>query len=316
MAAILIIFVAALSAFCSEPAIDSVSDSAASVPEWGNIEIESGLSAADSIPQSDTLVFTVKLELRGNPDDYAIAEPTTPPVTNLNLISTSQANRTERSGGDTQLIKEYKWTFVPKSIGMAYINPLRIQYVYVPNGESRSLATSRLGLNVTEPIVPSKGVDWIVVIIAVLIIGAGAFLAIVLTKKGRAAESSEEEESIPPEKVARQRMSNIKPDRDANIVKYIDDITRILYSYISERYGVDAGHLSRDEILAALDKKGLPPNIQKNLDDALAICNEVRFADHKATQLDRDRIELALESLLSFGEKSQSSDEGQDKKDK
>ncbi len=136
---------------------DSVSDSLQPVQEWGNIEAEGKLSA-DSLAQNDTLIFTMRLRLTGNPDDYAIAEPGAPPVSNLNFIATSQANRTERTDDETVLIKEYKFVFTPVSIGMAYINPLRIQYVYVPNGENRSLASSRMEIEVTEPVLPKKGV--------------------------------------------------------------------------------------------------------------------------------------------------------------
>ncbi len=307
---ILLIFMAVSSLLCAQMSPDSAADSLVSVQEWGNIEIEGSLSA-DSISQNDTLVFTVKLKLRGNPDDYSIAEPGAPPITNLSLIATSQANRTERSEGETHLIKEYRFTYVAISIGMAYVNPLRVQYVYIPNGESRSLASSRFEIEITEPIIPKKGVDWVVVIIVLLIICAGAILTFILSKKGRKNPTVEEEE-IPPEKIARQRIINLKPGRNADISKSIDDTTRILSNYIFARYGIDAARLSKEEIVMSLEKHGIPANTTKNLDMAFAICDEVRFANHKATQTDRDNIELALESLLAFGEKTNPQQSKQD----
>lgn len=286
----------------AQPQADSIADSLQPVQEWGNIEVEGALST-DSLTQNDTLTFTMKLQLKGNPDDYAIAEPGIPPISNLNLIATSQTNRTERTGDETTLIKEYKFVFTPVSIGMAYINPLRIQYVFVPNGENRSLASSRLEIEVTEPIIPKKGVDWIVIIIVLIIVATGAIIAYVLAKKNQTPEVVETEPD-PPEKVARHRLANLKGDRDSDIINYIDDVTRILYNYVYDRYTIDASRLSQNEIISALENKGIPPTTAKHIDNALDICDHVRFAGHKATSLDRDSIELALESLLNYGEKS------------
>ncbi|HHS50197.1 MAG TPA: hypothetical protein ENN07_03690 [candidate division Zixibacteria bacterium] len=272
---------------------------ATSVPEWGDIEIESSLSA-DSVAQNDTLVFTMKLKLRGNPDDYAIAEPGSPPVSNLTLVATSQANRTERRDGGTELIKEYRYSYTPISIGMAYFNPLRVQYVFVPNGESRSLTTSRLEIKVTEPVLPKESADWLVILIVVAIVIAGAAIAFVLSKK-TPVEASPEQIPDPPEKTARERLAKLKPQRESDMAAYIDGITRILYNYIFDRYAIDTSKLSKREMVSALEDKGV--SSVRSIDMALGICDEVRFAAHKPTPDDRDAIETALEGLLTFGEK-------------
>ncbi len=277
-------------------------DSLVAVPEWGDIEIEGQLSA-DSLAQNDTLVFTVSLRLRGNPDDYAIAEPGIPPVSNLSLVATAQANRTERGDGGTELIKQYKYTFTPISIGMAYINPLRVQYVYVPNGESRTLATNRLEVKISEPVIPPKGIDWVVVLIVLIVVSAGATLAFILSKRAQVKTTEVEAEPEAPEAIARQRLANLKNNRETNIAKYIDDASRVLYNYINDRYGIDSSQLTQKGVVAALEGKGVPAAVAKNIDHAFGLCEQIRFAAQRATPDDRDTIEVALETLLAYGEK-------------
>lgn len=276
-------------------------DSLTAVPEWGDIEIESQLST-DSLAQNDTLVLTVRLRLRGNPDDYAIAEPGIPPVSNLSLVSTAQANKTERAEGGTELVKQYRYTFTPISIGMAYINPLRVQYVFVPNGESRSLSTNRLEVKITEPVIPPKGIDWVVILIVLIVVFAGAASAYVLSRRTQ-TKPLPEELPKPPEETARQRIANLKTIRESDIAKYIDSSARVLFNYIFERYNIDSAKLSQNELVSALENRGIPSSAARNIDRALGLCEQIRFAAQKATPDDRDTIELALEALLSYGEK-------------
>ncbi len=280
---------------------DSLPDSVIAAPEWGNIEIESEISK-DSLPQNDTLQFTVRLRIIGDPDDYSIAEPGNPPVSNLKLIGTSQANRTETKGGGIVLIKEYKYSYMPVTIGMAYINPLRVQYIYIPNGASRVLGSGRMEIEVTEAIIPKKPVKLLhVAIVAVVLLIAAAAVFVIINKK-RKKGLEVVEVVLPPEEDAREALRDAKKSTGDNPDKYIGEMAGILVEYVSKRYAIDARSMSDEQLLTALEMKGVAGTVISHLKNSLIISDQVRFAAHSANPGDADMVELGLESLLSYGE--------------
>lgn len=294
-----------LALFCAFPLagqVDSIPDATQQVPEWGNIEIEGELSA-DSIPQNDTLEFTVRLIIRGNPDDYAISDPGNPPVANLKLLGTSQANRTESGAQGMRLIKEYRYSFTPVSIGMAYINPLRIQYVYVPNGVSRKLASGRMEIKVTDPVLPKeplKAWPFIIIGLVVVLTIIGYFIW-----RNRSQRKLRETQEViqTPEEIARKTMAEAKNSSGGNPEELISSLSRVFTIYVTDKYDIDARSLSDEKILEALEMKGIPPAVLKNLGKSLDLADKVRFAAMNANNGDADMVELGIESLITYGEK-------------
>jgi hypothetical protein len=293
-----------LAVFCFFPLMaqaDTLPETAPSAPEWGDIQIKGELSA-ETIPQNDSLVFTVRIVLRGNPDDYAISDPGNPSVANLSLIATSQGNRTESDTEGVRLIKEYRYTYKPETIGMAYINPFRIQYIYVPNGVNRNIATSRLEIKITDPILPKKRVKIWPYIIGIVIL-AGATAVIVSRIRSKKIAEAETENVRSPEEIARESMRKAKKTATDNPENLIGALSRILTIYITNKYGIDARSMSDEKVVEALEMKGVPPAILKNIGKSLDIADKVRFAAMSANTGDADIVELGIESLIAFSEK-------------
>lgn len=298
----IIIILALIFAFPIAGQGDAVSDTNKAIPEWGNIEIEGELST-DSLPRNDTLEFKVRLIIQGNPDDYAISDPGTPPIANLELISTSQANRTQSDADGVKLIKEYSYKYTPVSIGMAYINPFRIQYIYVPNGINRKLATSRMEIQVTDPVLPeepTKAWPFIIlgVVVAALIVGY-----VIWRNSAKRKEITEEEIVRTPEETARDSISQAKKTAGDNPEKLISALSRVFTVYVTDKYNIDARSLSDEKIIDALEMKGVPASVLKNVSQSLDLADKVRFAALNANAGDADMVELGIESLISYGEK-------------
>ncbi|GEM_PF-1191121 len=287
--------------------VDTVSDSISAVPEWGDVEISGELST-DSLPQNDTLEYTVQLRIIGNPDDYAIADPGNPPVANLKLIGTSQSNRTEGSAENVVLIKEYRYKYVPVTIGMAYVNPHRVQYIYTPNGKSRTLSTTRLEVEVTEAVLPKEkmGLTPIIVIVAVVLLVAAAIIVFIMHSRKQA--EPEEAVEVPPEEKARQALKELNKTASDDPEKLINGLAKLMSEYILERYGITLKAQSEDELISALEGKGLAGATLNNLRNALKVCNQVRFAAHSASRADVETVELGFESLLNYGKKENTED--------
>lgn len=271
--------------------------------EWGDIEIE-GKVSKDSLPQNDTLDFTVRLKIYGNPDDYAIADPANPPVSNLTLVGTTQANRTAGSaGGEIVFVKEYRYSFVPTTIGMAYINPTRIQYVFVPSGASRTISTGRLEIKITEPVFPPKPFNWMLFIIIAAAIGVVAFIAYIYLRRMKAKREAPIEIVVPPEDIARTKLREFLDRKTGDNETIIEDISRVLGEYIEQKYRLDYGSYPIHELLAELEKKAVPGNVLSNLRRTLELSAKIRFAGQNATQNDVETVALGLESFISFGER-------------
>lgn len=295
---LVIVLIAVVSAFGQA----DTTEMAASVPEWGNIEIESRLSV-DSLPQNDTLTFIVRLRIKGNPDDYAIADPGNPPIANLDLCGTSQANKTEGAGSEITLIKEYRYSYTPTNIGMAYINPLRIQYIYVPNGSSRNLATGRMEIMVTDAIIPDEPVGILPFVIGGVVLIAIFVAVLIVRSKNKRGLLAENEVSLSSEENTRQLLHEVKKEAGDNPEKAIDAFSRILIGYITEKYKIDARSLSDEQLISALEMKGVPGGVISNLKESLELSDKVRFAGLSAHPGDADMVELGLESLITYGER-------------
>ncbi len=310
----IVIILALLCAFPLVGQVDSIPDTTQQIPEWGNIGIEGELSD-DSIPQNDTIEFTVRLIIRGNPDDYAISDPDNPPVANLKLIGTSQANKTESGAQGIKLIKEYRYSFTPVSIGMAYINPLRIQYVYVPNGVSRKLASGRMEIQVTDPVLPEKPVKaWPFIIIGTVV--ALIIIGYFIWRNRSQRKLSETLEVIQtPEEIARKSIAEAKNSSGGNPEELISSLSRVFTVYVTNKYDIDARSLSDEKIIETLEMKGVPPVVLKNVGKSLDLADKVRFAAMNANSGDADMVELGIESLITYGEKrNRQEEENQEEK--
>ncbi|RKZ30910.1 hypothetical protein DRQ36_03875 [bacterium] len=311
VAILLATFVIVCSAFAQT---DSISDSSSSVTEWGNVEIESEISA-DSLPQNDTLEFTIRVKIYGNPDDYAMADPGNPTVSNLKLRGASQANRTEGVNNEIVLFKEYRYSYTPMSIGMAYINPVRMQYVYVPNGTSHDLATNRLEIKITESVLPPKRIKIvpIIALVAAILIGGGIIVWLVL--RSRKKPEIVEDVFITPEQKTRDSLRDLRKSFAGEPERLINEQAKLIKEYFDERYRECAETVSDEELLECLERKGVPGTVLTNLSNALLVCNQVRFAGHSASRADAETVELGLESLLSYNEKPKEDTDDIDKTD-
>jgi len=297
---VLTIFLILISSLVAETTQDTII--AEKVPEWGNVRIESFV-AQDSIPQNDTLKFTVRLIIEGNIDDYAIADPSTPKLSNLELVGTSQGNLTESSDGKTVLIKEYEYYFTPVSVGMAYINPFRINYVFVPNGNDRNLSTTRFEVKVSEAIIQEKETNWGLIIGIVLLASIILVVVIILFSKKKRTDPEVKEIVISPEEKTRKLQKEIEQKANQDPIKAIEGLSKLINSFIKEKYDIDIASINNEELAEMLAKKGLPGSVIKQVCSANNQLNSIKFAGTPASEDDFQNITLALETLLVFCEK-------------
>ena len=84
---------------------------------------------------------------------------------------------------------------------------------------------------------------------------------------------------------------------------FIDGSARIISKYINEKYGIEAGSIPTEALIAALESKGVSASVISGLRNAMDISDQVRFAGSGASQSDVQSVELGFEQLLSHGER-------------
>lgn len=271
-----------------------------------SVEIVSNLSD-DSLPQNDTLVFSIRIITVGKADDYAIADPNPPSVENLTLVGTSQSTRTELGDGEQRNIRQFRFHYSPQSTGSATIKPIRIQYVFVPNGESKTLATVKYEIAVGEPKYPSKIRPFHLVILALIIITL-IVIALLIRKKKDQPELPEQPDLALEEKT-RIRVKSIKKGYASNPKAIIDGIARTLFDYILEKYGIDGRAIPENMLIEEFEKAGVSGGTLKYLRDALEICYRIRFGGGVIDESDIQKIEIGIAALMSYNEKKRSINE-------
>lgn len=252
------------------------SDTALTGISWGNITASASINK-DSLPQNDTLIFTVKITLHGNPGEFKIDDPETPKVSNLNIVSTSSSNRVETRNGTPQYLRIYSYLYSPKTVGMAYISPITIRYTHTPSSQARELRTGRLSVKVVEPVRAPRPLPlWIYIAIGGIVVSAAAILFIFLRKKER-GENAEAGESEPLETIFEQRLKKlIANSRDYKEI--CERLPVLIREYCAERFGISARGMSTTELVDALSSLGIEGAIANELQSSLLYCDEVRFA--------------------------------------
>ncbi|MBN1755308.1 hypothetical protein JW877_03745 [bacterium] len=268
---------------------------ASQIPHWDNISIR-GFINKDSLPQNDTLIFTVELQLSGNPDDYSFLPLENPQVSRLNLISTSSKNRSEVKNGRTMMFKEYQFVYCPTSIGMAYINAVTLHYKYLPLDRDRTLQTMRLGVKVTDPHFPAKKAKWpwITGFSLLALIAICTILYVLLFHKDQ--KEAEVDQGIPFEMEIQTQLKESRNFlKSGDLGEYFDSISHLMRRFIAEKYDFDAQGMPTIELINRLKEMNINDLLREKVKKVLTTCDMVKFAKHLPSQMEIDEVYINLE---------------------
>lgn len=113
--------------------------------------------ADENVPLNREVVYHVELSWPGQLDRYHILEAGEPVLTNLKLRGSGSANNFSLDAQGNPISKKtITYYFVPRSIGMAYVDGVIIKYEDKLSGLKESLMSQRLGVKIIEA-VPEAG---------------------------------------------------------------------------------------------------------------------------------------------------------------
>ena len=248
-----------------------------------------------ALPQNDTLILTVSFRVSGDIDNYIFHEIKPPTVSNLKLFKTSSANRTAEESGELITYREYRFYYLPVSVGMGYIDPAILSYDFVPAGTTRRLATARIEVEIKEPVKVKKGgfPIWILaVIIAVVLAIVSAYIIIHRRRK----TPKEEEIQVPLEEELLEKLKETKQLQKEDPDEFIARISMLTRRYIARKYNIPAEIASREELVQALSELGAPSF--SKFEWILNRLDEIKFARRKLQTTETEELYGKLEAIL------------------
>lgn len=265
------------------------------VPEM-NIRLES-LISADTLHLDDTLTFTVRVIIEGDATLYSIAD-FNPAVSNLRLVGAGSGTKSQSGGGVVLSIKEYSFKYVPVSMGMAYIEPVRVDYLFSPTGFKGTLTSSRLSITIVEPRKKPGKVPVYAWISAAGIIVLGLVIFFLVVRK-RTEEEIVTEEVVPiEEKLLAELKEVIEKRGSIEKAQFFAALERIVRTYMLEKYSFDISGKSIKEITDKLFELEFSDSLTRGLERFLERSNLVRFGRQSADEEWIDDAILTVQKLL------------------
>lgn len=279
------------------PDSTQIPDSLRFAPTWDEDLSLKGQVDKPSLPQNDTLKFTAIIRLVGNPMLYRIEDIENPKVSNLDLISSSSSNKTVVEDGKKVFYRQYEFNYIPNTIGMAYINPTALNVELLPTGQKRLLRSTRLEVEVTDPILPKEGHLALFILIPVTLVFIGFGIYILFRRRGET-----DEDLVPEKPIEQEFLDQLSETRQyltkGNFPSFYEKAQAVTKEYITRKWDISARNLPRDELIRRLDEAGLGAKILKELSDSFATCDRIRFAREATDETEAHRVYAAFEKLI------------------
>ncbi len=274
-----------------------IPDSLRFAPTWDEDLSLKGQIDKTSLPQNDTLKFTATIRLVGNPMLYRIEDIDNPKVSNLDMISSSSSNKTVVEDGNKVFYRQYEFNYIPNTMGMAYINPTALNVEFLPTGQKRLLRSTRLEIEVTDPILPKDSHLALFILIPVALVFIGFGIYILFRRR-----SDTDEELIPEKPIEQEYLDQLAETRQyltkGNFPSFYEKAQAITKEYITRKWDIPAKSLPREELIRKLDEAGLGAKILKELSDSFATCDRIRFAREATDETEAHRVYAAFEKLI------------------
>ncbi len=142
----------------------------------------------------------------------------------------------------------------------------------------------------------------LIIILALIIIAAAALLIIYLLKK---RQHKKPKETIPPKKaheIAYELLNRLKAKNlpaSGRVKEYYFEISKIVRSYIENRFSLKAPEMTTEEFLYSLKDSGILSGAQKNLvKEFLSQCDMVKFAKYGPTEEEIDTSFTSAKRLV------------------
>ncbi len=266
------------------------------------------------VPLNREVVYHVELSWTGELSRFQIVEAVEPVVTNLKLRGSGSSNRfyTDEDG-QPYSIKRITYYFLPKEMGMAYIDGVTVKYQDNLTNEKNILPAQRLGAEITEPLPEeSPGIAPANIVIFIL---AGLFVVILIFflwryfQQRKAEKARELEKPLSPEQKYLDRMKDTIDPESESTRKNFEILSKLLQRYLTEKYQLQDSALNYDVIREKLEQDGIDKALLEKLKLFYDRSELSKYAGEEITvnefHLFYDTVELLLKRLKENRDENQ-----------
>ena len=255
------------------------------------------------VPLNREVTMEVEIRWQGAADAIQILTPDPPRITNLNLIATASENRVEARGEEMITIREYRFTFQPQALGMAYVDEIRLRYKDRDNQE-HVLETPRLQVKVVDPVPePRKSFVSPIAILATVLIVAGSLGAISwreYSEKKRARELAQKQEKS-LEEIYHERLKESVDLASDDLPQQYAALSHLLRAYIRARLKLEDQIGTTEEMLQALERAETPLDTRSQVQEIFQACDVVKFSGASADPNQLARLYGMAEQIIVRG---------------
>ncbi|MDC1068350.1 BatD family protein [Candidatus Kapabacteria bacterium] len=277
----------------------------------GQYELESWLDKTE-LKTGETLNLKVKLSGAGNMKLLSTPEIDLP--TGFELFEPKMVDNSKSTTAGTSGNIIFEYLMIPRNEGEFKIPPLEYSYfnpsskkyetlktqefqVSVSKGDGSLSQTVITGVNKenlqylgkdirfikTETNLQKNGFQFFASIYywALILLGIFLFILIIIYKRKTESDLNNQDllKTRKAKKIARKRLAESKKYLDSNDKdKFIEEIIKVLWNYVSDKLTIAVSDLSKDSIATKLNQKGVNIKTSNEIIELIEICEFSRYA--------------------------------------
>jgi len=261
------------------------------------------------VPLNRPLVLTVRVSWEGDIDYIEINEIEEPILSNFEIVGTASSNRVVGTEGGRKAEKEIRYTLMPTTLGMGYIESVALSYLDKISDQTYHLKTERIGVEIIAP-VAEKGKNssvFIPLIVALLILGSGVILMFRFRRmKANQIKNETGEDRILEEEYL-ETLKNSVDLKNNDKREMFASLSNLFRKYLSEKYSIAALEATTEGLLKIMEENHAEENLIHKCSALLNKADVIKFSGQEATQAELDEayttVETVFESHLAQAKK-------------
>jgi hypothetical protein len=251
------------------------------------------------VPLNRTLAYTVRIAWQGDLARIEIGDVEEPVFTNFEVAGTASANRTFSAAAGGRSEKEIIYHLRPKTLGMAYVEPVGISWKDLSTGNAHSMKTRRIGVEVTDPVPDPKTRRFPLALLAVIPVLVVAGVVLFLRMQGRRKKLAVQTEAKPPleESFLAELKQNVDLKTD-NRREAFALLSKLFRKYLSQKFGIPALEATTSQLMDLLKPLGIEERPLGKMEALFSTADVVKFSGQDASQTDLDSAYTVVESFL------------------
>lgn len=264
------------------------------------VQMQSTIQPA-SVPLNRHALLTVRLQWSGRINDVEFDALDSPQLTNLKLIGSSSANWTGSVNNAPAAARIYEFQLQPESLGMGYVEAMRISYLDKATGQRMSLFTMRLGIEGIDAL-PEPGNEPLGWIVTGGLIFCGMLVGLVLLRQKRIEKrEAAEKAAAKPLPLEQKYLDELRQSVNLNtseINAAFAVIYKLMRRYLAEKFAVSAQGTSTEEALQGLRQQASSEEIVLPLAEVLQTCDLYKYSGESGDPSRLARVYALVENIL------------------